>query len=81
MGADDQKVRAYSAIIALLESRIVSRATRRDLEKLRDKLEKEMAADKALNATASWSQIVGVIRPGCGAVEGRYTSPSILYIY
>jgi len=53
MGADDQKVRAYSAIIALLESRIVSRATRRDLEKLRDKLEKEMAADKALNATAS----------------------------
>jgi uncharacterized protein involved in response to NO len=45
MGANDQKAVAYFAIVGLLESRIISPATRRQLERLRDKLEQEMAAD------------------------------------
>ena len=50
----DQKAIAYFAIVGLLESRIISPATRRQLEELHDKLEKEMAAehDKFLNAAA-----------------------------
>jgi hypothetical protein len=54
MGADDQKAVAYFAIVALLESRIISPATRLQLEELRDKLEQEMLAEanKSLNAAA-----------------------------
>jgi hypothetical protein len=54
MGANDEKAVAYFAIVALLESRIISPGTRRQLEKFRDKLEKEMIAEanKSLNAAA-----------------------------
>jgi hypothetical protein len=54
MGAGDQKAVAYFAIVGLLESRIISPATRRQLEELRDRLEKELAAEanKSLNAAA-----------------------------
>jgi hypothetical protein len=55
MCAHDQQAVAYFAIVALLESRIISPATRRQLEELRDKLEEEMAAEdnKSHNAAAS----------------------------
>jgi hypothetical protein len=54
MGANDQKAVAYFAIVGLLESRIISPATRRQLEKLHDKLQQEMIAEanKSLNAAA-----------------------------
>ena len=54
MGADDQKAVAYFAIVGLLESRIISPATRHQLEKLHDILEKELApeANKPLDAAA-----------------------------
>jgi hypothetical protein len=41
----DHIAAAYFAIVALLQSPIISPATRRQLEILRDKLEGEMAAD------------------------------------
>jgi hypothetical protein len=41
----DHTAEAYFAIVALLESPIISPATRRELEKLSERLEKEMAAD------------------------------------
>jgi hypothetical protein len=41
----DHIAEAYYAIVALLESRIISPATRLELEKLRHKLEGEMAVE------------------------------------
>lgn len=50
----DRIVEAYFAIVALTESPIISPATRRQIEILRDMLEEEMAAesDKSDNAAA-----------------------------
>ena len=43
MYTHDQKAAAYFAIVSLLESRIISAATRRQLEIFREYLEKELA--------------------------------------
>ena len=51
----DQKAAAYSAIIGLLESRIISPTTRQELERLRDEIEKEIVDElnKSKQAAAS----------------------------
>lgn len=41
----DHTAEAYFAVVGLLESAIISPVRRHELEKLREKLEKEMAAE------------------------------------